>query len=192
MLFSLGTQRRTRHRRMTTVSSTSSFRRRRRRRRRGRLLDLLGRRAAGRGTTFGAGCAAQRAASAPSPPHLHSMRALSAIDPCCFCARAASVLKRCACTDGPGVESEPIASAARARQGARRRSAPVDGKWRECCQQICRPRAQHASVVSARARAGPTRESDRSSSVARARYAEARFSCTVVFAVIFECRVHEP
>ena len=87
---------------------------------------------------------------------------------------------------------ELIASAARARQGARRRSAPVDGKWRECCQQICRPRAQHASVVSARARAGPTRESDRSSSVARARYAEARFSCTVVFAVIFECRVHEP
>ena len=69
-----GTQRRTRHRRMTTVSSTSSFRRRRRRRR-GRLL---GRQAAGRGSTFGAGCAARRAASAPSPPHLHSTRAHSA------------------------------------------------------------------------------------------------------------------
>ena len=70
-----GTQRRTRHRRRmtTTVSSTSSFCRRRRRRR------LLGRQAAGRGTTFGAGCAARRAASAPSPPHhLHSTRAHSA------------------------------------------------------------------------------------------------------------------
>jgi hypothetical protein len=69
-----GTQRRTRHRRMTTVSSTSGgFHRRRRRRR-----LLRGRQAAGRGTTFGAGCAAQRAASAPSPPHLHSTRARSA------------------------------------------------------------------------------------------------------------------
>ena len=64
-----GTQRRTRHRRMTTVSSTSSFCSRRRRRR------LLGRQAAGRGTTFGAGFAA----SAPSPPHhLQSTRAHSA------------------------------------------------------------------------------------------------------------------
>ena len=66
-----GTQRRTRHRRITTVSSTSGFHRRRRRR-------LRGRQAAGRGTTFGAGCAAQRAASAPSPPHLQSTRARSA------------------------------------------------------------------------------------------------------------------
>ena len=58
------------------VSSTRSFCRRRRRRR------LLGRQAAGRGTTFGAGCAARRAASAPSfaaaPPAQHA-RALSAI-----------------------------------------------------------------------------------------------------------------
>jgi hypothetical protein len=69
-----GTQRRARYRRMTTVSSTSGgFHRRRRRRR-----LLRGRQAAGRGTTFGAGCAAQRAASAPSPPHLHSTRARSA------------------------------------------------------------------------------------------------------------------
>jgi hypothetical protein len=68
------TQRRTRHRRMTTVSSTSGgFHRRRRRRR-----LLRGRQAEGRGTTFGAGCAARRAASAPSPPHLHSTRAHSA------------------------------------------------------------------------------------------------------------------
>ena len=73
-----GKQRRTRHRRMTTVSSTSSFCRRRRRRR------LIGRQTAGRGTTFGSGCAARRAASAPSylapsPPHqLHSSRAHSA------------------------------------------------------------------------------------------------------------------
>ena len=66
-----GTQRRTRHRRMTTVSSTSGgFHRRRR-----RHCCLRGRQAAGRGTTFGAGCAAQRAAWAPSPPHLHSTRA---------------------------------------------------------------------------------------------------------------------
>jgi hypothetical protein len=73
-----GTQRRTRHRRMTTVSSTSGgFHRRGRRR-----CRLRGRQAAGRGTTFGAGCAARRAASAPSPPHLHA-RALRAIDPCC-------------------------------------------------------------------------------------------------------------
>jgi hypothetical protein len=54
------------------VSSTSSFHRRGGRRR------LRGRQAAGRGTTFGAGCAAQRAASAPSPPHLQSTRARSA------------------------------------------------------------------------------------------------------------------
>ena len=76
-----GKQRRTRHRRMTTVSSTSSVCRRRRRRR------LIGRQTAGRGTTFGSfgsGCAARRAASAPSylapsPPHqLHSSRAHSA------------------------------------------------------------------------------------------------------------------
>jgi hypothetical protein len=66
-----GTQRRTRHRRMTTVSSTRSFRGRRRR-------HLRGCQAAGRGTTFGAGCAARRAASAPSPPHLHSTRARAA------------------------------------------------------------------------------------------------------------------
>jgi hypothetical protein len=64
-----GTQRRTRHRRITTVSSTSGgFHRRRCRR-------LRGRQAAGRSTTFGAGCAAQRAAWALSPPHLHSTRA---------------------------------------------------------------------------------------------------------------------
>jgi hypothetical protein len=72
-----GTQRRTRHRHMTTVSSTSGgFHRRRRR------CRLRGRQAAGRGTIFGAGCAAQRAASAPSPPHLHSTRAHSAPS-CC-------------------------------------------------------------------------------------------------------------
>jgi hypothetical protein len=69
-----GTQRRTRHCRITTVSSTCSFHRRGRRRRR-----LRGRQAAGRGTTFGAGCAAQRAKST-SRQHA---RALSAIDPCC-------------------------------------------------------------------------------------------------------------
>ena len=87
--------------------------------------------APGRGTTFGAGCAARCAATAPSPPHLHSTRALSATDPCCCCARAASVLERCACTDGPGIESELISSAARARQGARRKErapAPIDAR----------------------------------------------------------------
>ena len=60
----------------TTVSSTSSFRhRRRRRRRRGRLL---GRQAAGRGSTFGG--AGKDACTAPAHEHA---RALSAIDPCC-------------------------------------------------------------------------------------------------------------
>jgi hypothetical protein len=99
-----GTQRRTRHRRMTTVSSTSGgFHRRRRRRR-----CLRGRQAAGQGTTFGAGCAARRAASAPSPPHLHSTRARSA--PSC-----------CGHELAPTWESERSSSVARARQGARRR-----------------------------------------------------------------------
>ena len=103
-----GTQRRTRHRRITTVSSTGSFHRRRRRR-------LRGCQAAGRGTTFGAGCAARRAASAPSPPHLHSTRARS----------APSI--RAAGTSLPDWESERSSSVARARQGARRKGRA--GRW---------------------------------------------------------------
>ena len=112
-----GTQRRTRHRArltcLTTVSSTSSFRRRRRRRR-GRLL---GRQAAGRGSTFGAGCAAGRAASAPSPPHLHSTPARTQ-------RHVRSVLRARA---GPTWESGRISSVARARQGARRKGRA--GRW---------------------------------------------------------------
>ena len=101
----------TRHRaRLTMVSSTSSFRRRRRRRR-GRLL---GRQAAGRGSTFGAGCAAGRAASAPSPPHLHAQhaRALNANTPCSI---------RAAGTSWPdlGVRSHLLRSARASRRAAK-------------------------------------------------------------------------
>ena len=96
----------------TTVSSTSSFRRRRRRR--GRLLGSTrrGRQAAGRGSTLiGAGCAARRAASAPSS------------------ARAACVsVGRCAGTSWPdlGVRAHLLRSARasrRAAKGARRSMA---------------------------------------------------------------------
>ena len=100
----------------TTVSSTSSFRRRRRRRRRGRLL---GRQAAGRGTTFGAGCAARRAASAPSPPHLHSTRAHSAPS-----------VGRCTGTSWPdydlGVRAQLLRSARASRRAAKGARA---GRW---------------------------------------------------------------
>ena len=111
-----GTQRRTRHRRMTTVSSTSSFCRRRRRRR------LLGRQAAGRGTTFGAGCAARRAASAPSPPHrLHSTRAHSAPS-----------VGRCTGTSWPdlGVRAQLLRNGRASRRAAKAACAQVEGKWR--------------------------------------------------------------
>jgi len=107
-----GTQRRTRHRRIDdgVEHKSGGFHRRRRRRRR-----LRGRQAAGRGTTFGAGCAARRAASAPSPPHLHSTRAHSA--PSC-----------CGHELAQAWESERISSVARARQGARRKGRA--GRWR--------------------------------------------------------------
>jgi hypothetical protein len=110
-----GTQRRTRHCRITTVSSTSGFHRRRRRRR------LRGRQAAGRGTTFGAGCAARRAASAPSPPHLHRTRARSAPSIRAALARA-----------GP-IKSPRAAPPQRARIKARggERGGQVDGTWRD-------------------------------------------------------------
>jgi len=105
-----GTQRRTRHRRITTVSSTSGgFHRHRRRRR-----CLRGRQAAGRGTTFAAGCAARRAASVPSPPHLHSTRARSA--PSC-----------CGHELARAWESERSSSVARARQNAWRKVRA--GRW---------------------------------------------------------------
>ena len=91
----------------TPVSSTSSFCRRRRRRR------LLGRQAAGRGTTFGAGCAARRAASAPSPPHLDTCTARARTQ------RHRLVAARARA--GPTWESERSSTVARARQGARRK-----------------------------------------------------------------------
>jgi len=100
-----GTQRRTRHRRMTTVSSTSSFRRR----------LLRGCQAAGRGTTFGAGCAARRAASAPSPPHLHSTRAHSAPS-CCGHELARSL----------GIRAQLLRSARASRRAANGARA---GRW---------------------------------------------------------------
>ena len=122
-----GTQKRTRHRRMTTVVVENK-----------KLPSPppppprpppWGQ-AAGRGTTFGAGCVARRDASAPLPPHLQSTRALSAIDPCCCMrarARHPSLERCCACTDGPGMESELISSAARALRGARRKERV--GRW---------------------------------------------------------------
>ena len=97
---------------MTTVSSTSSFCSRRRRRR------LLGRQAAGRGTTFGAGCAARRAASAPSPPHhLHSTLAHSAPS-----------VGRIAGTSWPdlGVRAQLLRSARASRRAAKGTRA---GRW---------------------------------------------------------------
>ena len=113
-----GTQRRTRHRRRitTTVSSTSSFCRRRRRR-------LLGRQTAGRGTTFGAGCAARRAASAPSPPH-HLLSAR---------AHSAPSVGRCTGTSWPdlGVRAQLHRSARASRRAAKGARAQVEGKWRD-------------------------------------------------------------
>ena len=111
-----GTQRRTRHRRMTTVSSTSSFCRCRRRRR------LLGRQAAGRGTTFGAGCAARRAASAPSPPH-HLLSAR---------VHSAPSVGRSAGTSWSdlGVRAQLLRNARASRRAAKGARAQVEGKWK--------------------------------------------------------------
>ena len=102
---------------VTTVSSTSSFCRRRLLRRR-----LLGRQAAGRGTTFGAGCAVRRAASAPSPPHLHSTRRHSAPS-----------VGRCTGTSWPdlGVRAQLLRSARASRRAAKGTRAQVDGQWRD-------------------------------------------------------------
>ena len=113
-----GTQRRTRHRRRmtTTVSSTSSFCRRR------RLRRLLGRQTAGRGTTFGAGCAARRAASAPSPPH-HLLSAR---------AHSAPSVGRSAGTSWPdlGVRAQLLRNGRASRRAAKAARAQVEGKWR--------------------------------------------------------------
>ena len=131
-----GTQRRTRHRaRLTTVSSTSSFRRRRRRRGR-----LLGRQAAGRGSTFGAGCAAGRAASAPSPPHLHAQhaRALNANTPCSI---------RAAGTSWPdlGVRSHLLRSARASRRAAKGpRRSMASGREIVVSRSVLRPIASDA------------------------------------------------
>ena len=106
---------------MTTVSSTSSFCSRRRRRR------LLGRQAAAR------------------RPRHHIRRRLRRAARCvgAFAAAPPAKQKACARTQrhrlvaararaGPTWESERSSTAARARQGARRKGrAQVDGKWRE-------------------------------------------------------------
>ena len=137
-----GTQRRTRHRRMTTVSSTSGgFHRRRRRR------LLRGRQAAGRGTTFGAGCAAQRAASAPSPPpHLHSTRARSAPSIRAARARAGQSLR---------VRAQLLRSARVKTRGERR--AQVDGECRDGWEQR-RPPTRLEPAAAGRRRASRGRK----------------------------------
>ena len=101
--------------------------------------------------TFGAGCIARRDASAPSPPHLHSTRALTqrhrSVLLLLLRARAASV-PGAAVRARTGPAWSPSSSPPqRERVKARgERSASVDGKWGDCCEQIGRPRAPQASV----------------------------------------------
>ena len=144
-----GTQRpRTRHRRRmtTTVSSTSSFCRRRRRRLLSRLLR--GRQAAGRGTTFGAGCAARR--------HTCTARARTQRHRLVLAAEVAARARA-----GPTWESERSSSVARARQGARRKGrAQVDGKWREGWEPL-RPYSVLLGAWSRPQRAGGARSKER-------------------------------
>ena len=123
--------------------STSSFCRRRDRRRR-RRRRLLGRQAAGRGTTFGAGCAARRAAPAPSPSHLHSTRAHSAPS-----------VGRCTGTSWPdlGVRAQLLRSARASRRAAKGTRAQVDGKWRDGWEPLRPP----TRLEPAAAPAGPLR-----------------------------------
>jgi hypothetical protein len=118
-----GTQRRTRHRRMTTVSSTSSFRRRRR----GRLLGVKPQAEAPHlAPVASRGAMHRRHRRRTCRARVHSAPSIRAA--ACARAREASVPRRCcACTDGPGMESELISSAARARQGARREERA--GRW---------------------------------------------------------------
>ena len=127
-----GTQRRTRHRRVATMSSTSSFRVAAAAASLGSRRDEGASMSRSRGTTFGVGWAAR-----PSPPHLHSTRAFSAIDPCCCCC-ARCILPCSAVRARTGPASSPSSSPPRRER--------VDGKWRECWGQIYRPRAQHPSV----------------------------------------------
>ena len=139
-----GTQRRTRYRRMTTVSSTSSFRRRRRRR--GRLLGVKPQ--------------AEAPHSAPVASR-GAMRRRHRRRTCRARVHSAPSIRAAACARARGIR--PWSAAVRARTGpawspsssppqrervkARgERSASVDGKWGDCCEQICRPRAQQASV----------------------------------------------
>ena len=142
------TQRRTRHRRVTTVSSTSSFRRRRRRRR-GRLL---GRQAAGARPRHHIRCWLRRAmrcdgafAAAPAQ-HARTQRHRSVL-----LLRARCIRPGALCVHGRarhGVRAHLLRSASASRREAKgARPSTHDGKWREiCCEQICPPRAQHASV----------------------------------------------
>ena len=114
------TQRRTRHRRVTTVSSTSSFRRRR--------VGAIAAAPAQHARTHSAidPCQENRACSA-SRPWPHWREAISSgrgskKNPLASDASAGiCAWSSCACTDGPGMESELISSTARARQGARRK-----------------------------------------------------------------------
>ena len=115
------------------VSSTRSFRRRRR---------LLGRQAAGRGTTFGAGCAARRAASAPSQPHhLQSTRAHSAPS-----------VGRCTGTSRPdlGVRAQLHRSARASRRAAK---GPRAGRWQVDRWEQLRPPTRLEPAAAGRRRA---------------------------------------
>ena len=138
-----GTQRRTRHRRMTTVSSTSSFRRRRRR----RLLGIKmtwPRHHIRRRLRRAARCVGAIAA-APAE-HACTQRHRSVLLHARARARHPSLGAAVRAPTGPAwspSSSPPQRERVKARG---ERSAPVVGKWRECCEQICRPRAPHASV----------------------------------------------
>ena len=202
------TQRRTRHRRVTTVSSTGSFRRRR--------VGAIAAAPAQHART-------QRHRSVPREPRVLRQWALATLarglissgrgskkNPLASDASAGiCAWSSCACTDGPGMESELISSTARARQGARRkervsrwqmgrllgadrsparaanvgrslhghelaglgspsasppwrarfkargeRGAQIEGKWKDCCEQICPPtRLEPAAAGRRRARA---------------------------------------
>ena len=168
------TQRRTRHRRVTTVSSTSSFRRRRRRRR-GRLL---GRQAAGARPRHHIRCWLRRAmrcdgafAAAPAQ-HARTQRHRSVL-----LLRARCIRPGALCVHGRarhGVRAHLLRSASASRReakGARPRAhrrTTANGEKYVVNRSVPRARSMRRWVA-ARARAGPTWVSERSSSVARAR-----------------------
>jgi hypothetical protein len=140
-----GTQKRTRHRRMTTVSRKRSFRRRRRRRR-GRLLGVKPQAEAPHSAPVASrGAMRRRHRRRTCRARVHTTPSIRAA----ACARARGIRPWSAAVrarTGPAW-SQSSSPPQRERFKARgERSASVDGKWRECWGQICRPRAQLASV----------------------------------------------